>query len=79
MKGCISTHTLMIYRFVSFNMRSVFISGWVCVRGGAFVMSLISFFCVLISGWVYVFFISSVSHSVIAHMRCGSTRGRTRV
>ena len=51
-------------------MLSSFMMGLVCVLGGRFLMSLISFFCVLMSGCVYVFVVSSVPHMVMDPMRC---------
>ena len=47
------------------------ISGFVCVRGGRFIMILIIFFCVLVSGCMYVLAEFSVPHTVMVPMRCG--------
>ena len=41
------------------------------VLGGRFFINLISFFCVLIRGWIYVLFGSDVPHIVLDPMRCG--------
>ena len=53
------------------RMCSFFISGLVCVRGGRFMMILMSFFCVLASGCRYVLLGSSEPHIVMFPMRCG--------
>jgi hypothetical protein len=47
------------------------INGFVCVLGGRFLMSLTSFFCVLISGCSLVALGSSVPQIVIVPIRCG--------
>ena len=53
---------------------SSFSSGVVCVCGGLFlILSLIIFFCVRISGFMYSLFGSSVPHTVTDPMRCGYT------
>ena len=43
----------------------------VCVLGGRFLMSLLSFCCVLMSGCMHVFVVSSVPHMVMDPIRCG--------
>ena len=48
-------------------------SGLVCVRGGWFLMILISFLCILLSGWMYVSDRSAVPHTVMEPIRCGYT------
>ena len=53
------------------RMWSFCISGPVCVRGGRFMMILMSFSCVLISGCRYVLVGSCVPQIVISPMRCG--------
>ena len=45
-------------------------SGLVCVRGGRFITILMSFFCVLMSGCMYVLVEFSVPHIVMFPMRC---------
>ena len=52
---------------------SSFSSGVVCVCGGLFLISLIIFFCVRISGFMYSLFGSSVPYTVTDPMRCGYT------
>ena len=52
---------------------SSFSSGVVCVCGSLFLISLIIFFCVRISGFMYSLFGSSVPHTVTDPMRCGYT------
>ena len=44
MKGCISAHTLRVYRLYRLRIFSWSMSGLVCVLGGRFLMSLIIFF-----------------------------------
>ena len=52
MKGCSSMQTLRVYRFVMLRMWRCCMSGLVCVRGGRFIMILMSFFCVLMNGCI---------------------------
>ena len=56
-----------------FSSPSSFNSGVVCVYGGLFLISLMIFFCVRISGFIYSLFGSSVPHTVTDPMRCGYT------
>ena len=46
--------------------------GFVCDRGGRFLMILRIFFCALMIGSMYVFVRSLVPHTVIAPIRCGN-------
>lgn len=71
MCGCSSIAVLSVYRFIMFSILSLFMSGFVCVCGGRFMISRISFFCVLISGCMYSALCLSVPHIVIAPIRCG--------
>ena len=50
--GCISEHTLRVYRFIMLSICSSVMSAFVCVLGGTFFISLMIFFCVLMSGWM---------------------------
>ena len=54
-----------------FRIRRSVMSGLVCVRGGWFLMILISFLCILLSGWMYVSDRSAVPHTVMEPIRCG--------
>ena len=66
-----STHVLCMYRLVKFSSFSSVISGLVWVLGGRFFISLMIFFCILISGCIYVLFGSEVPQIVIFPIRCG--------
>ena len=59
------------YRLVRFSSFGSVISGFVWVREGRFFISLIIFFCILISGCMYVLFGLEVPHIVIFPIRCG--------
>ena len=71
MYGCNSTATRSVYRWIMFSTCSCFINGFVCVCGGRLYISLISFFCVLISGCMYCALCLVVPHIVIEPIRCG--------
>ena len=71
MNGCIVRHVLCINRLVTFSSLSSVIIGFVWVWGGRFFISLISFFCIRIRGWMYVWFGSDVPQIVLDPMRCG--------
>ena len=52
-------------------MLSSIISGAVCTLGRRFLISLMIFFCVMMSGWRYVLLLSFDPQMEIPLMRCG--------
>jgi hypothetical protein len=71
MYGCASVHTVCMCRFVMLSSLCLVMSGLVCVRGGRLHMILMSFFWILMSGFMYAAFDFSVPHTVVWPMRCG--------
>ena len=57
--------TLSVYRLVILSMLSLDMMGSVCARGGTLAMRRMIFFCVRMSGCMYVFLLSSVPHTDI--------------
>ena len=71
MYGCSCVQTQLMYRLLRLSILSLFSSGFVCVRVGQFAMRRIIFFCILMSGFMYVFWGSVVPHSVMEYVKCG--------
>ena len=72
MNLCASVAVLWVYRLKMLRILSFAMMGLVCVLGRTFLMSLMIFLCMMLSGWMYVLLVSDVPQMEMLLMRCGN-------